>query len=1168
MADWRIDVGEEISTGLHFDEPSVACWLGTASGRLLAVRLIGPRVLPLGSGWPDAVAVFPAAEGLGVAVVTSPGEVWLAPRAGADRDFAVRVAVLPAAAKAAALAPGGHLLVLGEDGAVSAVAVADNAATVEPLPAAVPGALAIAVNPAAGTFTLLAPAGAGSELHTFDLAGVSAGPAVGTADAGVAIASPPPGVAAALAALLTDSGAVETVLDDGTGMLGGASFPGATAAARWHSLMLVASAGRLELHEWGTDPAPALAVSGSLDPLIVGGWGPLTVDYASAGLGRSDVEWRVAEGPAAGSVSVASASARAGGVHDHRLLAGVLAGEIHVEAVNRHDGAVLATHLARVVRAWPDNELGPPMVATGERRLFAKGGWGGGPNTPQNIRAHPAPEEFRVAMVVFRTKGAKSVVDVGQRRTQLTQDMVGVETSVKRYYEEVSYRSTPASANPAHPKGTTVSLAGGEVFGPVDLDFAWGELFTPGDPKAPFGAWDPLAGTWDLLGGAFSTFVAGRDAALIDKVLRAIDAVVLAVLPGTDDPVTVGTEMSPAQWSWASASDTQIHWQQAGLDIPGVKRIPAVIMPAAFPANHPAPWEPREWVSTICHELGHNLGCPDLYKGDGYPAEIADRYLDGWELMSQDSPLPHFSLAHRMRLGWIDPGWVESIDFGGTPASRSVTLQAIETVPRSGPEAGSRAGVEIRIRDGWNYYFEYRRGQASQIGDRRFGAAAVLGTDVHLAAAQEYARPLILKLPVDVDGDGPVLTGASTDYEESDTTNPERMFDFRVTRGPASFFDPTQVKIQIDYVGAHRAQLQISPAPGRGDFKSPDIDLDGPAGPNRVAKGLVNTITFRVRNAGTKDAKSVRARVRWLPFTTAAGDWVELPDPPRQDIPAHATRTFTLPWAPPLLMVLGEAPDVGVEHFCVRVDIDRYIDPLDASGSEIVVSDNWAQSNFTTDGIGHGSPSERKATALTGTNTLPFAATYRTWLDQSSRFFRAYLDHAWHRLRPGQTAVTQLAYESLAGDPLHGREFEQLFTQTLGEAMRNDLSAQTMALGEGRRDGPIERGGVQLILQAGLRTLIVELRGNSDVADGMVVAGDDRRPVERGGAVRVVGWPARRPEEQAWREGFVKPDGTFRVLVDQMLPQVPHGEEVVLRAYYLGAVGYAPCRSKDVSVVW
>ena len=59
-----------------------------------------------------------------------------------------------------------------------------------------------------------------------------------------------------------------------------------------------------------------------------------------------------------------------------------------------------------------------------------------------------------------------------------------------------------------------------------------------------------------------------------------------------------------------------------------------------------------------------------------------------------------------------------------------------------------------------------------------------------------------------------------------------------------------------------------------------------------------------------------------------------------------------------------------VEHFCVRADIDRYVDPRNPDHDEIVVSNNWAQSNFNSTNVPFGSPSERAVTGLTITNRL------------------------------------------------------------------------------------------------------------------------------------------------------------------------------------------------------
>jgi hypothetical protein len=91
---------------------------------------------------------------------------------------------------------------------------------------------------------------------------------------------------------------------------------------------------------------------------------------------------------------------------------------------------------------------------------------------------------LRIAVAVFRLRDSRSSVNGAQRVVDLTADVDGPASSVQRYYEEVSYRATPVSPNPAHPKRTTITLLGGSAFGPIDIDYAWGDLFEHPDAKA------------------------------------------------------------------------------------------------------------------------------------------------------------------------------------------------------------------------------------------------------------------------------------------------------------------------------------------------------------------------------------------------------------------------------------------------------------------------------------------------------------------------------------------------------------------------------------------------------------------------------------------------------------------------------------------------------------
>lgn len=1152
MARWQHDVGKAFSTLIFFDGPTNSCWFATSDGQIRTFTLLRQVTRVLGSGWNDAIAVIPSIDGLSVFVVTSDGTVWVAARNAAERNRANAVATVDQAALSADRLPNGDLVVLDTTGTIHRVSwrsgevqstfSADLATTVAATSA--DDEVLITISEPASEVRRISLAHPTSPVETLSL------------DSVIAVVEPhdSTGVVAS-----DDAGKISKINWSGAAEPFSVDIPNTTSVCRWCSLYIVAAGSMLHFVEWGED-VQTLPLNAGLDPLVPGGWADLEVDYAGAGLQPTDIEWTVNEGSMAATLSVANSESQTSRVL--RVIAGVGAKEFWVTARKRADGTVVAARRFRVVALWPDTLIGPPKAITGVRQVYAKAGWGGGPAGPQNINARPAPEEFRVAVAVFRVKGAVSTVDAAVRATSLTTFVNGPDASARRFYEEVSFRSAPASNNPTSLKGTTIKLLGGQVFNPIEIDYAWADLFEPFDENDQWSAWKPKPGSWDLLGGTLSTNLLDRG--LADSVTKLADAFIFAVLPGTDAPYKVGDKTWPAQWTWAFAGEAQIYWkdQYSGTFV----EKPATVMPAAFPTSHPGPWDDNTFVAAVIHELGHNLQCPDLYNSGAFPAEVAVRDVGVWDMMSDSIPLPHFSLPLRMRLGWIKPEWIEVCDFGQNPASRTITLQAIETLTRDGPPAGRRAGIEIRIRDGWNYYFEHRRQTSAPfVGDRNLPAvSAVLGTDVNQARADEVNRPLIMLLPNDADGEGPILRTLNDGYEESDVTNPDRMNDFRLTRQSLVAGDANAVQVHVEYVGAHRPELQISPAPGRGNFKSPDIDIDGPAGPNVAVKGKTNVVKVRVHNRGTKAADAVQIQIQWLPFTTAAGPWTSLPSPPTQTIPAHSTREFAADWNLPALVTVG---DTEAKHFCVRVDVARYVDPIDPSGSEIVVHNNWAQSNFSTDAAAHGSPSDRRVTSVTATNVLPVAAIHRTLVEQSSPHFRAFVDHAWRRLEPRQTDVTQISYESLAGDPLHDRDFQTAFRQQRDMGLVNDFVMRTFVMPDKLRDGPIERWGAQLLIRAGLRTFIDRIAARGELVSGTVYASDnDRAQPVNGGNVRLVGWPASRVRPEVWIDGQVENDGEFRFVLPANLLHLASQERVFTKVYYHGSAIYAPCESREIDL--
>lgn len=1147
------------SSGLAFDEPGNAVWFATEDGTIWSWRLLGERLSAAGSGWTDLVAVLPAADGLAVFVVGHGGEIHRARREAVTAAEAELWFTHATGIVAAALSPDGEVVLLDDAGDVR---VLDHAATIRTVASAT-GAAALCMLPDAGEVALAVPAGQDTEIERRALADGSVQGTVTVQHPVLSLTAHGSGVAVA-----DDAGRVTHVSwSSGEGSEFADVMGAASGISAWHSLVFAAAGTELTAVDWNDD-VTTLPIERTLQPLAAGGWLPVTVDYGSVGIGVDEVDWMWEDNPLDECISVAGHDPSDPGRWEHRVLGGPVPGERTLVAAVRATGDTLATARFRILAGWPDEVSGPPQVISGERTVFAKSGWGGGPGSPQNIRVHPAPDEFRIAVAVFRCKGSTSAVSAEPaataRRDELTEHVVRTTgDSVDRWFRETSYADTPGSVV----TGTRVRLLTGAAIGPIDVPFAFAELFDQGEPGSDWGSWNPKADTWDRLGGTLSTFVRDTPVTLggvSRPVMEVAHAVVFMILPGNDDPVEIAGKTFSAQWPWAWATDAQVYWKPSDGSTT-FSRKPATLMPAAISANHPSPWSEKEYVTTIVHELGHNLGMPDLYKGAGYPGEIDGRYLDDWDMMAADVPMHQLSLPHRMRLGWIDPAWVEVCDFAKNPATREVILQALETLTRSGPGAGRKAGVEIRLRDGWNYYFEHRRDQPGQIGDQHLPSDAVLGTDVFQAKADDMARPLVLLLPNDVDGDGPELNATSMDYEESDVTNPDRMNDFRLTRLPRGIGDSANdVRVRVEYVGAHRAELQITPARGNGRWKSPDIDIAGPGGDNIVVKGQKHRIRIRVRNAGTKAADSVTLRVGWLPFTTTPGAWTSITPPAAKPIGAKSSATFEVDWDVPGSVTVPDAAgnSVQAEHFCVRVDIDRYVDPLDPTGSEIVVHNNWAQSNFSTTMTAQASPSSRESTAIVAANPFPTRALHRHVVEQTGQEFRLFLDQGWHVTDAGATTASRLAYESFAGDPRRGPEYARFFEESGGEGVASDVSVRTFVLPEGTNDTGIPGFGAGLWLRAGWRTEFEDVRANGEVIFGRLVYEHDGAvdPVAFG-EVRVVAQPVDRPDEVVWLDGGVNDDGTFYVPLTPEVFTGAHQERWTFEVFFHSTYRFAPARS-------
>ncbi|MFV7783626.1 Ig-like domain-containing protein [Shewanella marisflavi] len=125
----------------------------------------------------------------------------------------------------------------------------------------------------------------------------------------------------------------------------------------------------------------------------------------------------------------------------------------------------------------------------------------------------------------------------------------------------------------------------------------------------------------------------------------------------------------------------------------------------------PRTWIKRVQLSTINHELGHNLGLYHANKKDcgsvttdGTSCTVSE-YGDFLSAMSATNTPKHFNGFHKEQLGWLEGRLVEVTQTG------TVTLSSLETVDTFAPKVAKISrGVDASGNAQW-YYLEYRQAQ-------------------------------------------------------------------------------------------------------------------------------------------------------------------------------------------------------------------------------------------------------------------------------------------------------------------------------------------------------------------------------------------------------------------------------------------------------------------------
>jgi M6 family metalloprotease-like protein len=676
------------------------------------------------------------------------------------------------------------------------------------------------------------------------------------------------------------------------------------------------------------------------------------------GITIDELEFRLPDGPEAGTVSLCRDAEFDPAMPDVMLCLGYKPGKYLFQVVNRATNIVMAEQTFWLTTDWTNDNDAPSLSFTGISESFASNpAWGqpGAPAGPQNVPPSPVTGTRRLAIVLLDTTDGLYPTDAPTLTTiqnrWMNEIINGVMISGKlvgarQYYQEVSYGNFDIAA---------------DIFAPVHLPNNWSTYFNAdGAPKA----------------ASWQTFITAADGVVNYNNYQLI--------------IFVSEQATGSRNAWPYGGPGTFSTSE------GDKSLGVVSMPREWGAA----FRPDRTVrSTVIHELGHTLGLRDQYTPD------AGRNVGSWDPMHAEGNLPHFSIAHRLMLGWVQAGWVKTYNFvnGGTPVNETTSLSPIET---GAPAAGRKTGIEIRLADGWNYYVEYRSGQATQIGDQNLDLNnAVLVTDVDSSPGDApLSRPIILRVPNDIDGDGSVLINGG-DYRETDTTDPTSPTDFKLS---VSGITTAKADVKVEYGINSRPDPSIRPwpaGPGR-QWQSPDIEVRNDrnvADPvnwfNVPWSGHPNRVIARVKNNGDLAAPNVRVEFYIKSFNVGGTPEVFL-GAATQTIPARGTVNFETNW---------NAPAGG--HHCMIVRIPGYFIPGPPPVSEMSVFNNFAQSNYDRFISATASPASREITFVEVGN--PYSRATRVFVHpgQSNPLYRTYLEHTSLLLQPGETRKVRVMFE-------------------------------------------------------------------------------------------------------------------------------------------------------------